>query len=57
MNCAGSSPDVKQALTDGFMLVSIDTWLVVIPQVSTLAILKPVYLSKVWPSQVLVPVV
>lgn len=29
----GSAPDVEQALQEGFGLVSIDTWLVVIPQV------------------------
>lgn len=30
----GSYPDVEKALQEGFALVSIDTWLVVIPQVS-----------------------
>lgn len=30
----GSAPDVERALEEGFGHVSIDTWLVVIPQVS-----------------------
>lgn len=29
----GSAPDVEAALQEGFGLVSIDTWLVVIPQI------------------------
>lgn len=29
----GSAPDVERALQEGFQLVSIDTWLVVIPQI------------------------
>lgn len=30
----GRSPDVEAALQEGFQVVSIDTWLMVIPQVS-----------------------
>ncbi len=29
----GSAPDVEQALQEGFALLPIDTWLVVIPQI------------------------
>jgi len=32
----GSAPDVEAALQEGFGHVSIDTWLVVIPQVNLL---------------------
>lgn len=32
----GSAPDVERALEEGFGHISIDTWLVVIPQVTTL---------------------
>ena len=35
----GSAPDVEAALQEGFENVSIDTWLVVIPQVSLLPVL------------------
>ena len=41
----GNSPDVEAALKEGFGNVSIDTWLVVIPQASNsscLSILSPV---------------
>lgn len=31
----GNNPDVEAALKDGFGQVSIDTWLVVIPQVGS----------------------
>jgi hypothetical protein len=37
----GASPDVEAALQEGFGHVSIDTWLVVIPQVRTLCLPLP----------------
>jgi len=42
----GSAPDVEAALQEGFGHVSIDTWLVVIPQVNLL------FCSSILPLQV-----
>ncbi len=37
----GAAPDVEKALEEGFGHVSIDTWLVVIPQVRAAAAMLP----------------
>ncbi len=42
----GHYPDVERALQEGFNLVSIDTWLVVIPQVGSGACMLPALYAR-----------
>jgi len=44
----GSAPDVEAALQEGFGHVSIDTWLVVIPQVSYMFCFYVYYCRLAW---------